>query len=396
MIRTLAVVGTGLIGTSIGLAMSRRGITVHLVDRDTSAARTAAALGAGVTADPTGPVDLAVIAVPPRAVADVLAEQHARGLARSYTDVASVKALPTRQADAGLPDPSCYVGGHPMAGREQSGPLAARADLFDGRAWVLTPSPRTAQTALNHVLELVALCGAVPLVMDSEVHDQAVALTSHAPHVVASLMAARLQHGPPEALRLVGQGLRDATRIAGGDPRLWADILRSNAAPVARVLRELADDLAELLTALEDVARDDASQDPGTGAVVDLLERGAEGLHAVRPARVRRSGPTLRVTLGETPGELARLLDTVTDHGVGTEDVTTRVDPVQDRMTAEFTVPPVTAGQLRRRLGEQGWQVEGAAVRPTRRPLPQPSHVDDLWDQEVLPSQRVASLPGVS
>ncbi|MFJ3207707.1 prephenate dehydrogenase [Streptomyces flaveolus] len=398
MIRTLAVVGTGLIGTSIGLAMSRRGITVHLVDRDTSAARTAAALGAGVTATPTGPVDLAVIAVPPRAVADVLAEQHARGLARSYTDVASVKTLPTRKADAGLPDPSCYVGGHPMAGREQSGPLAARADLFDGRAWVLTPSTQTSQTALNHALELVALCGAVPLVMDSEVHDQAVALTSHAPHVVASLMAARLQHGPPEALRLVGQGLRDATRIAAGDPQLWADILRSNAAPVARVLRELANDLAALLTALEDAARNDGPQDPGTGPMVDLLERGAEGLHAVRPARARRStaGPTVRVTLGETPGELARLLDTVAEHGVGTEDVTTRVDPVQDRMTTEFTVPPVTAGQLRRRLADQGWQVEGAAVRPTRRPLPQPSQVDDLWDQDVLPSQRVASLPGVS
>ncbi|MFB7089358.1 prephenate dehydrogenase [Streptomyces sp. NPDC056296] len=398
MIRTLAVVGTGLIGTSIGLAMSRRGTTVHLVDRDTSAARTAAALGAGVTTDPTGPVDLAVIAVPPRAVADVLAAQHARGLARSYTDVASVKALPARQVGTVLADPSCYVGGHPMAGREQSGPLAARADLFDGRPWVLTPSSQTSQSALNHALELVALCGAVPLVMDSEMHDQAVALTSHAPHMVASLMAARLQHGPPEALRLVGQGLRDATRIAGGDPQLWADILRSNAAPVARVLRELANDLTALLTALEDVAGNEGSQDPVAGALVDLLERGAEGLHVVRPARVQRSaaGPTVRVTLGGTPGELVRLLDTVTEHGVRTEDVTTCVDPVQDLMTAELTVPHVIAGQLRRRLSEQGWQVEGAAGRLARHPLPQSSHVDDLWEQEVLPSQRVASLPSVS
>lgn len=396
MIRTLAIVGTGLIGTSIGLAMSRHGKTVHLLDRDTSGARTAAALGAGIAETPAGPVDLAVIAVPPRAVAEVLAEQRARGLARSYTDVASVKALPVREVDGSIPDASCYVGGHPMAGRERSGPLAARADLFEGRPWVLTPSPETSQTALNHALELVALCGAVPLVMDCDVHDRAVALISHAPHVMASLMAARLHHGPQEDLRLVGQGLRDATRIAGGDAHLWADILRSNAEPVARVLREVERDLAALLSALEDLAEEGRPRGPSMRRIVDLLERGATGLHGIQPAASRRFAGRrlLRVPIKERHGELTRLLAVVAEHGVGTDEVTTRVDAEQDRMTVEFAAPSAGAEQLCRRLAEQGWQTEDSSVVPQR--LPQPPRLDPLWDGGVVPTASVASLPGVS
>ncbi|WP_063895239.1 prephenate dehydrogenase [Streptomyces sp. Root369] len=395
MIRTLAVVGTGLIGTSIGLAMSRHGTTVHLLDRDPSAARTAAALGAGTIAAPAGPVDLAVIAVPPGAVAGVLAQQCARGLARSYTDVASVKALPAREVSGSIPDASCYVGGHPMAGRERSGPLAARADLFEGRPWALTPSPEITQTALNHALELVAHCGAVPLVMDCEGHDRAVALTSHAPHVVASLMAARLEDSPQDALRLVGQGLRDATRIAGGDAHLWADILRSNAQPVAQVLREVEKDLATLLIALEELAQDGGPPGPGMRPMVDLLERGVAGLRGIRPTPARRSADRrpFRVPIDEKPGELSRLLDTVAEHGVGIDDVITRLDAEQDRMTVEFAAPSVAAQQLHRLLTERGWQVEDTSA-PPRRHL-QPPRVDHLWDDKVAQEAHVVSVPSV-
>ncbi|MEU9330806.1 prephenate dehydrogenase [Streptomyces canus] len=395
MIRTLAIVGTGLIGTSIGLAMSRHGTTVHLLDRDTSAARTAAALGAGITDAPAGPVDLAVIAVPPGAVAGVLAQQCARGLARSYTDVASVKALPAREISGSIPDASCYVGGHPMAGRERSGPLAARADLFEGRPWALTPSPEITQTALNHALELVARCGAVPLVMDCEGHDRAVALTSHAPHVVASLMAARFEDSPQDALRLVGQGLRDATRIAGGDAHLWADILRSNARPVAQVLREVEKDLAALLTALEELAEDSGPPGPGMRPMMDLLERGVAGLRGIRPAPPRRPAHQrpFRVPIEEKPGELSRLLDTVAEHGVSIDDVITRLDAEQDRMMVEFAVPSASAQQLQRLLTARGWQAEDTSAPPRRHP--QPPRVDRLWDAEVVQEARVASLPGV-
>jgi prephenate dehydrogenase len=281
----MAVVGTGLIGTSVALAVSLRGVTVYLSDRDESAARTAAALGAGVLDTPAEPVDLAVLAVPPSQIGAVFAEQRSRGLALSYTDVASVKSGPERQVLSGDPDPSCYIGGHPMAGRERSGPLAARADLFQGRPWVLTPSRLTARSTFDRALELIGSCGAVPVVMRSGTHDETVALTSHVPHVMASLMAARLLDGPAETVQLVGQGLRDVTRIAGGDSQLWSDILESNAAAVARVLKDLHQDLSRLLAALDDLAAPGClSRTQSMGAMVDLLDRGIAGLDQI-PAK---------------------------------------------------------------------------------------------------------------
>ncbi|MEU2587871.1 prephenate dehydrogenase [Streptomyces avermitilis] len=292
-LRTLAVVGTGLIGTSVALAASRRGVTVHLLDRDESAARTAAALGAGLPGPPPHPVDLAVIAVPPSAAAPVLAEAQARRLALSYTDVASVKAPAQREILAGVPDPRRYIGGHPLAGRERSGPLAARADLFRGRAWVLTPTRLTSKTAFDRALDLIALCGAEPRVMRARTHDDAVALTSHAPHLVASLMAARLSEGPPEAAHLAGQGLRDVTRIARGDSCLWSDIVESNAAAVADILTQIQEDLDAVLAALKDLAEPDLIRGPEATAksrniLVDLLERGITGVEELDAGPGRR------------------------------------------------------------------------------------------------------------
>ena len=165
--RTAAVIGTGLIGTSVALALTRRGVGVYLADRDESTVRTAASLGAGEIGDPPARADLAVIAVPPAYVAATLEDAQRRGLAAAYTDVASVKAGPQDAAQAQGVDQATYIGGHPLAGRETSGPLNARADLFDGRPWVLTPTAATSRDALNRALELISLCGAVPVVMDA-------------------------------------------------------------------------------------------------------------------------------------------------------------------------------------------------------------------------------------
>jgi prephenate dehydrogenase len=278
MIRSIAVVGTGLIGTSVALAARRRGVTTFLADRDRATARAAEALGAGRVERPPGPVDLAVIAVPPGQVGAVLAAAQVDGLAAAYTDVASVKGEPERAALHGAPDPSAYVGGHPMAGRERSGPAAARADLFDGRSWLLTPSAVTSPAALERGLELTRLCGATPVVMSSAAHDEMVALISHLPHLVASLMAARLAVAPADATGLAGPGVRDVTRIAAGDPSLWADIVRANAPAVARVMRELCADACRVADALEEMAAGAGSAGFSGAAVVgDLLERGVAG-----------------------------------------------------------------------------------------------------------------------
>ncbi|MFI1863894.1 prephenate dehydrogenase [Streptomyces jumonjinensis] len=358
--RAISVIGTGLIGTSIALAACRRGVTVFLSDRDPVAARTAAALGAGRARAPAVPVDLAVLAVPPSQVGPVLAEQQRRGLAHCYTDVASVKSGPERAALRLAPDPSCYIGGHPLAGRERSGPLAARAALFEGRPWVLTPSPLTSDTALRRARELVALCGAVPVVTQSASHDEAVALTSHVPHLVASLMAARLSGGPEGVARFAGQGLRDVTRIAGGDSGLWGDILQSNATAVAGVVRELHEDLSRLVAALDALARPDGRERAhGMRAMVDLLDRGIAGLTEIRGRGpgVPERGAHIRVTLADRPGELPRLLAAVADLGVDAADaIVEECGPAgREGLAVRFAVAPRAAGRAVARLAAEGW-----------------------------------------
>ncbi|MFG2732300.1 prephenate dehydrogenase [Streptomyces canus] len=366
MIRSLAVVGTGLIGTSVALAAARRGITVHLLDADASAVRTAELLGAGTARPPEEPVDLAVLAVPPSKVADVLSQQQALGLARSYTDVASVKAGPEREVLARAPWPTHFVGGHPLAGRERSGPLAAHPDLFRGRVWVLTPSRLTSKPAFDRALDLIALCGGVPTVMQSAAHDETVALTSHAPHVMASLVAARLDGRSPVTALLVGQGFRDATRIARGEARLWTDIIETNATEVAGVLTALRSDLDELLTAVRDLAaRDPRNRARSRRNLTGLLERGIAALEALPAPADGASGPPaadtthVDVTIAERPGELARLLDAAAGLGAGPDTVAAPLAPhgPEGPLVIRFEVAPAEADALREKLAAADWDV---------------------------------------
>ena len=243
--RVLAV-GAGLIGTSVALALRARGTEVWLSDADEGTARLAADLGAGALVpdlrDAKGIADVAILAMPPTAVAPSLAHAQDCAVADVYTDVASVKVLPAAQARSLGCDLDCYVPGHPLAGRERQGPAAAQADLFLGRTWALCPLPETSADAVAAVTALAVACGAVPVSTDPETHDRWVALVSHAPHLVASAMAARLAPSavPADALKLAGQGLRDVTRIAAGDTALWTQILTANAGPVAAVIAAVA------------------------------------------------------------------------------------------------------------------------------------------------------------
>lgn len=292
--RTAVVIGTGLVGTSAALALAGRGIKVHLVDHDPESARTAAALGAGTDEPPEGRVDLAVVAVPPAHTATVLATAMSSGVARGYLDVASVKGGPRRELEALGVDLTPYIGTHPMAGKERSGPLAATADLFEGRPWVLTPTRDTDTEVLNLALELVALCRAVPVVMDADAHDRAVALVSHTPQLISSMVAARLEEADETAVRLCGQGIRDVTRIAASDPRMWVEILSANPGPVADVLAGVAADLDETVTALRGLqSADEEKRRRGTEGIQDVLRRGnagrvrVPGKHGAAPPRTR-------------------------------------------------------------------------------------------------------------
>ncbi|MFI9204622.1 prephenate dehydrogenase [Streptomyces sp. NPDC053048] len=358
--RTALVIGTGLIGTSAALALAGRGVSVHLMDHDPAQARTAAARGAGTDQAPEGPVDLAIVAVPPAHVAETLAEAIRGGLARGYLDVASVKGGPRRELEALGCDLSGYLGTHPMAGRERSGPMAATADLFEGRPWVLTPTHETDTEVLNLALELVALCRAVPVVMDADAHDRAVALVSHTPQLVSSLVAARLQGADETAVRLCGQGIRDVTRIAASDPRMWIDILSANPGPVADVLAGIAADLEETVTALRSLeSTDEDKRLGGAAGIEDVLRRGnagrsrVPGKHGAAPAAYE----TITVLIGDQPGELARIFADAGRAGVNIEDVRIEHATGQQAGLIQLMVEPAAVAALTATLRERGWAV---------------------------------------
>jgi prephenate dehydrogenase len=382
-LRRVVVIGTGMIGTSVALALRERGADVWLTDRDPAAARLAADIGAGtllpgaggallpgaggallaeggVTGPARGPADLALLAVPPAAVARTLAEAQARDLARWYTDVASVKGFPLSQARALGCDLATFVAGHPLSGRERSGPAAARADLFLGRPWVICPAAENSEAAVAAVVALAKACGAEPVLLSAAEHDRWVALVSHAPHVVSAAMAARLADSSDGALALAGQGLRDVCRIAAGDSALWTQILAANAAPVAEVLAAVAADLAAAAEALGETA---SQGDPSTALKIlaAVLDQGCAGVARIPGKRgtPARTDAVVQVVIPDRPGELARLFEAAGKAGVNIEDIGIEHSPGLPVGVAELTVRPDAVGPLTEALAANGWPVRG-------------------------------------
>ena len=381
------VAGAGLIGTSVALALRASGADVWVSDRDQGTARLAADLGAGAVVpdlrEAKGLADVAVLAMPPGAVAASLAFAQECGVADVYTDVASVKGLPVRRARELGCDLGSYVPGHPLAGRERHGPAAARADLFLGRTWALCPLAETSAAAVEAVTSLVVACGADPVTTDADTHDRWVALISHAPHLVAAAMAARLAPSavPVDALKLAGQGLRDVTRVAAGDSALWTEILLANPGPVAEVVGAVADDLAGVARALgvsaAPLARGDDHDAWGTpaphsprpeppemssasaGGVAGLLDRGRAGVaripgkHGGQP----RNFTLVQVVIPDQPGELARLFHAAGAAGVNIEDVRIEHSPGLPVGVAELSVRPDQAAALLDAIEAGGWPV---------------------------------------
>ena len=344
------VVGAGLLGTSIGLALRRQGVDVWFRDVSTENLRTALGLGAGqLSPDIAPPPQLVVVAVPPNVIGETLRWALTHHPKAVVTDVGSIKTGPLEQLRAyGLAGLSRYVGGHPMAGSERSGPLAASAALFDGRPWAVTPHAGADPGAVGLVESLVLECGASPLRMDPSEHDRAVARTSHLPHLAAVLVAGRLAAAPAEHLALSGQGVRDVTRVAASDPGLWQQILEANSEAVLDLLAEVRSDLDSLITAVAA----DAGPD-----LVEILERGNAGTAAIPgkhggPARPTRS---VFVSVPDHPGELARLFGDAGEIGVNIEDVHIDHDPGRPVGLTELVVEQGSAEHLLAALESRGW-----------------------------------------
>ncbi len=348
----LGVVGAGLIGTSIGLAARRGGGEAPvLVDADPGRAAAAAALGAGRAGDwaDLAGCDHVVLAVAPAATASVAAQVVQIALDATLSDVASVKSRLVAEVETVLSDDGPrFCGGHPIAGRERHGPGAAQPELFENAVWVVTPTERTGAGARADALALAELCGARPLVLSPEEHDRVLALVSHAPQLLASVLAGELPDAGRHAAVLAGSGFRDVTRLADSEADLWADITTANAAELAPVLERMAARIAALAAA---VGAGDAD------GVRDAVRAGHRG-RALLPAKARNPRPQwarVGVVLADRPGELARLLAAAGEAGVNVEDLAIEHAPEHPVGFVDLEVAPESVPVLLEALTAAGW-----------------------------------------
>ncbi|KHK99117.1 prephenate dehydrogenase [Microbacterium mangrovi] len=350
---TVRIVGAGLLGSSIGHALVALGVDVALADTSPAQLRLAIDYGAGRAARDDDAPRLVVVAVPPDVVADVIARELAAFPDAVVTDVASVKLQPLRDLERRGIDLTHYIGSHPLAGRERGGAIAARADIFIGRPWVVCRDADTSAADLAVVEGLALDLGATPVEMGPEEHDRSVALVSHVPQIVASLLAGRFTDAPDGSLGLAGQGVRDTTRIAASAPELWVQILDANAAPVVDVLDALAADLAQVADALR------APDAPGARrTVADAIRRGNDGVERL-PGKhgQNRRFEQLVVMVDDTAGQLGRLFGDLGELDVNVEDLRLEHSPGAQFGLAEISVAPATLRPAAEGLAARGWKI---------------------------------------
>ncbi|ALE05438.1 prephenate dehydrogenase [Arthrobacter sp. ERGS1:01] len=360
LVGPVLVLGSGLLGASIGLGLRAHGIDVVVSDPSPSAQAVAVDIGAGRAFDAAEQLhpELVVVAAPPDVTAQVVAGALQRYPDAVVVDIASVKVAIAAElaqilgADNELL--SRYVGTHPMAGRERSGPVAARGELFNAMPWVLCASPASSKHAVKVAHSLAIDLNAVVFRFNPDEHDAAVALVSHLPQVMSSLVASRLQETPAHALSLAGNGLRDVTRIAASDPALWVQILGANAPKLLEIMQGVRADLDRLINTL--------SAPTAPGARLDLAQLMAEGNAGQMRVPGKHGGPAqqytwLTVLVDDKPGQIAHLLTEIGAIGVNVEDL--RLDHSAGLQVGmvELSVVPAKRAALVEELTERGWKV---------------------------------------
>jgi prephenate dehydrogenase len=345
MLEKVRIVGSGLIGTSIGLGLVQRGIAVEMVDSDPSAQALAKDLiGGVVVADP----DLVILALPTSGLSHVIPKEIAINPQSTFMDVGSVKNEVLLQVKTFTGLSRRFLPTHPMAGREIGGASSARADLFQGRSWILTPDADCSQESKDVVLELINCLGATPIELTSLDHDAAVAKISHLPQIAASLLAKQLSGTPAEWMELAGQGLRDTTRIAGSDEKLWKEIIYSNRAEISELLISLQNDLTRMIAALDDPA-----------TIAELIAAGRDG-RAMIPGKhggKAREYSYLPIVIDDKPGQLGAIFNECAAMQVNVEDLNIEHSPGQLSALITLSLSAHDAEKLSTHLTSIGWNV---------------------------------------
>jgi prephenate dehydrogenase len=290
---------------------------------------------------------LVIFATPIGALNSVLDSEFLANPKAGFIDIGSVKSKVKVEVSTSKLDSKRFLPTHPMAGREVGGAESARADLFQGRPWIIDAQGVDADVVASGV-ELIELLGAHQIDLDSASHDKAVALVSHLPQLVASLLAKQLSGAEEGWLDLAGAGLRDTTRIAGSDSKLWREIITANSKALSPLLKSLQSDLTALIASLDDEA-----------AVSDFIEAGQKGRARIpgKHGGKAREYTYLPIVIEDKPGQLAALFDECADASVNVEDLTIEHSPGQFTGLITLALSKADAGTLAEHLKSNGWSV---------------------------------------
>jgi prephenate dehydrogenase len=315
-----------------------------MVDSDSGAQALAQDL---VKSAPTGTPDLIILASPISSIAQALESEKSSPVKLGFMDISSVKTKVKVEVSTSGLVPSRFLPTHPMAGREVGGAQSARADLFQARPWILD-SDGVEPELREAGLELISLLGAIAIEMDSKSHDQAVALVSHLPQLVASLLASQLEGADESWLDLAGAGLRDTIRIAGSNPDLWKEIVGANSSAIAPLLARFIEDAQLLLNGLSDEK-----------VVAGVIAAGQRGRNLIpgKHGGQQRSYTYLPIVIEDKPGQLAALFDECARAEVNVEDLTIEHSPGQFTGLITLALSEEGAQKLSSHLQEKGWSV---------------------------------------
>ena len=351
----VAVIGTGLIGTSIAMAAARAGASVAGWDADPAVASRGASL-AGFRAESSlrgavADADMVVVATPIPTIAPLVAESLAHAPAAVVTDVGSVKtAVVARSlAAAAAGDVGRYVPGHPMGGSERSGPEHASPSVVDGIVWAITPHDRSDAASVAKLEGWVSSLGARPVRLDPERHDRLVAFVSHLPQVASTALmglAATEEADEPEILLLAAGGFRDLTRLAASDPLLWSDILLANRDAIANAIWLYTERLLRL--------REEIMGERGADVAATFDEAKAARLRLATKPTVRAGVAVLQIEVPDRPGALADLTAVLGEGDVNIEDLQIVHSPEGGRGTVHLMVAADAAARAVDVLTEVG------------------------------------------
>ncbi len=345
MLTRVRIVGSGLIGTSIGLALVQSGIQVEMVDSDSANQALAMDLiGGAQVSDP----DLVIFAVPSSRLPLIIRDEFVLNPNSTFMDVGSVKNDVVLEVETVSGLSTRFVPTHPMAGREIGGAGAARADLFRGRSWIVTPSADLKAESRHIVNELIDLLGATSIELSPRDHDRAVAKISHMPQIAASLLAKQLIGTPPEWMELAGQGLRDTTRIAGSDESLWKEIIYSNREELRSLLINLQNDLHTMINSLDNPAQ-----------IAELIASGRTGKSLIpgKHGGKAREYSYLPIVIDDKPGQLGAIFNECAAMDVNVEDLGIEHSPGQLSALITLALSQADAEKLSNHLSSIGWNV---------------------------------------